>query len=52
MEKGRKIYGRHEGLKCVKELYDADLIKYKISTLEGAKKVIDGLKKATVLLRK
>lgn len=44
-EKGEKIYDRSEGLRCVKELCEADLVKYEILTLEEAKKVIDGLKK-------
>lgn len=44
-KKREKPYGRHTGLRCVKELCEADLVKYEILTLEEAKKVINGLKK-------
>lgn len=51
-KKGEKRYVRHTGLRCVKELCDAGLVKYEILTLEEANKVIKGLKKAAVLLKK
>lgn len=45
-DKGKKVYGRHSGLKKVDELRDADLVKYTAKTLGEVQKVVEGLIKA------
>lgn len=44
--KGELMYGRHGGLKKMKELRDADLIVFSPETSEEGKRVVEGIKKA------
>lgn len=43
---GKKLYGRHSGLKATKELRDIDLIRFTPLTLDDAKRIKEGLEKA------
>ena len=43
---GEKLYGRHSGIKATKELCDIDLVRFTPSTLDEAKRVMEGLKNA------
>lgn len=44
--KGELMYGRHGGLKKMKELRDADLIVFSTETSEEGKRVVEAIKKA------
>lgn len=43
---GKKLYGRHSGLKATKELRDIDLIRFTPLTLDDAKRIKEGLENA------
>lgn len=44
--KGKIEYGRHSGLKAMKELRDADLIVFSPETSEEGERVVEAIKKA------